>query len=75
MSKLTLSVDPAVVRQAKRYAQAAGKSVSRLVEDYLALVAGAGQGGAETPGLRRVRGILKRGNQGAYRDYLARKYR
>jgi len=75
MSKFTLSLDPRVVRQAKRYAQATGKSVSRLVEDYLALVTGSGQAGAETPGLRRVRGILRRGNQGAYRDYLTRRYR
>ena len=35
MSKLTLSVDPAVVRRAKKYAAARGTSVSRLVTTYL----------------------------------------
>jgi hypothetical protein len=37
-TKLTLSVDPAVVSRAKRYAAKQGVSVSWLVETYLASV-------------------------------------
>lgn len=34
-TKLTLSVDEAVIRDAKAYAQGVGRSVSQLVEAYL----------------------------------------
>ena len=37
-TKLTLSVDPAVVSRAKRFAKRQGVSVSSLVEAYLASV-------------------------------------
>jgi len=64
VSKLTLSVDDAVVRRAKRYARRWGTSVSRLVERFLDLVA-RGRGPAargesgEPPVLRRLRGALR----------------
>ena len=35
MSKLTLTVDPEVVRQAKAYAAKQQQSLSKLVENYL----------------------------------------
>ncbi len=79
MSKLTLSVDDAVVRRAKRYARARGTSVSRLVECFLDLLA-RGQGGArredetEPPVLRRLRGSLKGVTRADYRAHLERKY-
>lgn len=79
MSKLTLSVDPAVVKQAKRYAAERGTSVSSLVERYLDLVSRPpGEGAHEvTPLLARLRAELKglRPDPAAYRRYLARKYR
>ena len=34
-TKLTLSIDPAIVRRAKELAKQRRKSLSRLVEDYL----------------------------------------
>ena len=37
-SKLTLSINEAVVRRAKRYAQAHGKSLSKVIEQYLAYI-------------------------------------
>jgi predicted nucleic acid-binding protein len=37
-TKLTLSVDPAIISRAKRYAKRQGVSVSKLVEIYLASV-------------------------------------
>lgn len=36
--KLTLRMERAVIQRAKRYARARGKSVSRLVADYFALL-------------------------------------
>ena len=79
MSKLTLSVDPAVVKRAKGYAASRGTSVSGLVEHYLDLVS---RGPVEepqvvTPLLARLRAELKRlrPDAAAYRRYLARKYR
>jgi hypothetical protein len=80
MNKLTLSVDPGVVRAAKRYADARGTSLSRLVETMLQLVAGSAPGDgrakrAAPPVLARLRGSLKRGTVADYHRHLERKYR
>ena len=76
MSKLTLSVDDAIVHRAKRYAKARGTSVSKMVEAYLAAVADpAAAKPHDTPILRSVRGILKRADVKDYRRYLENKYR
>lgn len=80
MRKLTLSVDDAVVRRAKRYARRRGTSVSRLVERFLDLVASAPTGGrsaspTDAPVLRRLRGSLKGIRLAEYRAHLVRKYR
>jgi hypothetical protein len=37
-SKLTLSINDAVVKRAKQYARAHGKSLSRVIEEYLSYV-------------------------------------
>jgi len=79
MAKLTLSVDEKVVGGAKRYAARQRTSVSRLVEQYLRLLAK----GSETdrnampPILARWRGLLKgsRLDVQDYRRHLERKYR
>jgi len=60
MSELTLSIDAAVVAQAKRYAKSRRVSVSKLVERYLDLVSKPFQTPADTPVLRSLRGSLKR---------------
>ncbi len=75
MSKLTLSVDPAIVSDAKRYARRQRTSISRLVEDYLGLLARPAADAPDTPALRQLRGILKRGGRNDYRRYLTQKYR
>lgn len=75
MTKLTLSIDPVVVRQAKRYAKARGTSVSRLVERFLGLLGRAPARTEDPPVLRRLRGILKKGDRQQYRRHLVRKYR
>ena len=75
MAKLTLSVDPQVVQQAKRYARAQRTSVSRLVEDYLQILSRARLDTAEAPVLRELRGLLRRGSTSSYRRHVRLKYR
>jgi hypothetical protein len=76
MSKLTLSVNDAVISRAKRYAKTQGVSVSKMVEAYLAAVADPlTRVTADTPALRAVRGILKKADVTDYRRHLANKYR
>ena len=79
MAKLTLSVEEAVVGRAKEYAAARGTSVSRLVEDYLRLIAEGGEEGDKepTPVLARWRGALEgsRAEGRDYQRYLEKKYR
>ncbi len=75
MPKLTLSVDGEVVRRAKRYAEAHGTSVSRLVERFLRLVSGRPGDTSAPPVLRRLRGSLKGARAGDYRRHLEEKYR
>ena len=76
MPKLTLSVDPAVVARAKRYAQRQGVSVSSIVEAYLASVSSSvSQTQADAPVLRALRGSLRKAGIGDYKRHLAAKYR
>ncbi len=79
MSKLTLSVDAAVIRRAKRYAAKRSTSISALVEQYLNLLSR--PEGAEpptlSPNLARLRDEW-RGvpvDEGDYYRHLERKYR
>ncbi|MDL1952305.1 hypothetical protein FBQ97_21200 [Acidobacteria bacterium ACD] len=77
MSKLTLSVEDDVIRQAKRWAAREGTSISRLVERYLREASsdgGSGRGAAETPVLRRLRGCLKGVDAEAHRRHLEAKH-
>ncbi len=79
MAKLTLNVDESVVTRAKRYAARQGVSVSRLVEQFLALVSRAAskQDDDLPPILARLRAELKGASPGSadYKKYLERKYR
>jgi hypothetical protein len=79
VSKLTLSVEDAVVRRAKRYASRRGTSVSRLVEQFLDLVSRPEPGRDQglTPLLKRIRAETKgvSADVADYHRYLARKYR
>jgi hypothetical protein len=77
MSKLTLSVDPAVVARAKRYAKQQGVSISEMVEVYLTAVSRPSQPppADSTPVLRSLRGSLKRASLDDYHRYLEKKYR
>lgn len=56
-TKLTLRLDDDLIRRVKRYSARSGKSLSRLVEDYFAVISA----GLETSGLDltpRVRSLL-----------------
>ena len=75
MSKLTLSVDARVVRDAKRYAAARGTSVSQLVERYLGLLSKPPAADEQTPVLRMLRGAARGVPADAHRRHLNRKYR
>lgn len=77
MAKLTLSVDEKVVEEAKRYAEQRGTSVSRLVEEYLAVVSRGAAVAEDPPILARVRGLLKgsRLDERDYRRHLREKHR
>jgi hypothetical protein len=56
-SKLTLRLDADVIRRIKRYSKRSGKSLSRLVEDYFALL-GARSDASEPDLTPRVRSLL-----------------
>jgi hypothetical protein len=79
VTKLTLSVDGAVVERAKRYAARRRTSVSRLVEQYLDLLSRSRS--VERPqvpaSLARLRAEWRGTsvNAAAYGEYLWRKYR
>jgi hypothetical protein len=73
-AKLTLSVNPAVVSRAKRYAEQQGVSVSRLVEVYLASISQQAPPTDLPPVVASLRGILKDAGPDAYRKHLVRKY-
>jgi hypothetical protein len=76
MSKLTLSVDDAVIARAKRYAKRNHISLSRLVETYLDSVSADTRQPTDLPPvLRSLIGTLHRGSRNDYRKHLLSKYR
>lgn len=78
-SKLTLRLDDHVIRRVKRYAARSGKSLSRLVEDYFALLSS--RSDAPEPDLTpRVRSLLGALSSSAvsvddYRRHLEERHR
>ena len=74
-SKLTLSVESEVVSRAKRYARSRGTSLSAMVESYLTAVSESPAVAQTPPILRSLRGVLRKGDIGDHKKYLASKYR
>ena len=71
--KLTLSVDEAAIRRARRYSERHGTSVSELVSRFLASLGD--EADAQTPIVSRLRGVLPSDTSvEKYRRYLADKY-
>ena len=77
-TKLTLRLDDALIRNAKRYSERSGKSVSRLVADFFTLIDSTGERApAElTPRVRGLVGSLKgvAATEADYRAYLEEKH-
>ena len=79
-TKLTLRLEDALIRQAKRYAHRSGKSVSEIVGDLFALL-GSGREGSKveslTPAVRSLRGVLRKSglDERDYRRHLEGKHR
>ena len=78
-TKLTLRLDDELIRAAKRYAGKSGKSVSKLVADYFALIeADTAPADAElTPRVRALLGALSGSavDEQDYRRHLEDKHR
>ena len=78
-TKLTLRLDDELIASAKRHSAKAGKSVSRLVADYFALIDADDTLRASdlTPRVRSLLGSLANASvdEADYRAHLERKYR
>jgi hypothetical protein len=60
-TKLTLTIEDAVIRQAKAYARRRGQSLSGIVENYLKAISSGTEPGAAVPdpAVRALRGSFK----------------
>lgn len=77
-TKLTLRLDDALVQRAKRYSSRSGRSISRLVSDYFALIDSGRDATADelTPRVRSLFGALAEGDvsEEDYKQHLERKH-
>ena len=77
-TKLTLRIDEDLIARAKEYSKASGKSVSRLVADYLAALPRrqAASPARQTPVVTSLRGMLRgaEADRQTYRQHLEDKY-
>jgi hypothetical protein len=78
-TKLTLRIDEDLIARAKAYSKKTGKSVSRMVADYLSLLPERSSNETEslTPIVRSLYGLLRGStvDEQDYRRYLQEKYR
>jgi hypothetical protein len=78
-TKLTLRLDDALVRRAKRYSSRSGRSISRLVSDYFQLIDSApdAESGELTPRVRSLLGALaeRGGSEEDHKRHLEQKHR
>lgn len=76
LTKLTLSVDKALVEKAREYSRRRGTSISQVVSRFLAALPEDGDGTEEyTPTVRRLLGIAEGGpDRDDYHRYLIEKY-
>ena len=73
-TKLTLRLEEELIGVAKEFARSRGKSVSRIVADYFALLGREQEGLDISPRVRSMRGSLRGANAEDYRRYLEDKY-
>lgn len=76
-TKLTLRLDEELIGRAKRHSKRSGKSVSKLVADYFALIDDDSITPDVTPRVRSLRGALAGAklDERDYRRYLKDKHR
>ena len=78
-TKLTLRLDEALIRRAKRHSARSGKSVSRLVADYFSLIDATDNeaAGELTPRVHSLVGVLAAASadERDYRTHLLEKHR
>jgi hypothetical protein len=75
LTKLTLSVDEALVEKARAYSRRRGTSISQVVSRLLAALPDEEGVEEHTPIVRRLLGIAEGGpDQEDYRRYLLEKY-
>ena len=76
-TKLTLRLDDQIVRDAKRYARATGKSLSQMVAEYFSTITSSEAASGElTPTVSRLEGALAgtKVDRDDYRAYLEGKH-
>jgi hypothetical protein len=77
-AKLTLRLDDELIRKAKAHARQLGKPVSKIVEDYFAVLTATPRRGNSklTPRVRRLKGIMRGADveEETYRRHLEDKY-
>jgi hypothetical protein len=58
-TKLTLTVEKAVIERAKMYAKSTGRSLSEIIETYLTTITEEATGSNLSPKLKKVVGVVK----------------
>jgi hypothetical protein len=75
LTKLTLSVDEALVEKARAYSRRRGTSISQMVSRFLDALPDEGQEEEYTPTVRRLLGILPpEADLAEYHRHLEEKY-
>ncbi len=77
-TKLTLRLDDHLIQSAKEYSAQTGKSVSKIVSDFFALIQNEKlkKSSSITPTVQSLKGILKDSKfpENAYKKHLEEKY-
>ena len=74
-TKLTIRIDRATLASAKKYAQAHGTSLTRLVTSHLERLGAHDEAAGEAPVTRRLTGVLPpEASLQDYREHLERKH-
>jgi hypothetical protein len=76
-TKLTLRLDDKLIASAERHSAESGRSISRLVADFCALIDAQGGDAEITPRVHALRGVLDGSglDESDYRRHLEEKYR
>lgn len=70
-TKLTLSIDETVIKQAKNYARRTGSSVSSIVEAYLKTISEQDIKHDVSPEVDKLRGVIQLPKNGADKELIS----